>query len=107
MVVWCVDALHDLTAVSASIFLLLPLGAGAILGVYVTVRVTTSRMCRTLDRESLFACPGVVGPEGRPGVSGAAGRFDPGVSANRLDLSAASQSNGDLTDAPLSGVLGE
>lgn len=31
-----------------SIFLLLPLGAGLILGVYVTVRVTISRTCRTL-----------------------------------------------------------
>lgn len=30
---------------------LLPFGAGAILGVYVTVLVTTSRMCRTLVRE--------------------------------------------------------
>jgi len=97
-----------LTAVSGSIFLLLPLGAGAILGVYVTVLVTTSRMCRTLDLDSRFACPGVVGavPGGRPGVSGAA-RFEPGVSANLLDLSAASQSKWDLTDAALSGDLGE
>jgi hypothetical protein len=30
----------------------LPFGAGAILGVYVTVLVTTSRMCRTLVREA-------------------------------------------------------
>jgi hypothetical protein len=99
-----------LTAVSGSIFLLLPLGAGAILGVYVTVRVTTSLMCRMLDLDSLFEWPGVPGVPavaGMPGVSGAAGRFDPGVSANRRDLSAASQSKGDLTDAALSGDLGE
>lgn len=31
-----------------SIFLLFPLGAGLIRGVYVTVRVTISRTCRTL-----------------------------------------------------------
>jgi hypothetical protein len=31
-----------------STFLLLPLGAGSMRGVYVTVRVTTSLMCRTL-----------------------------------------------------------
>lgn len=101
---------QDWTAVSGSIFLLLPLGAGAILGVYVTVRVTTSRMCRMLDLDSRLACPGVVGAPGpgRPGVSGAAGRFvPPGVSANLLDLRAASQSKGDLTDAALRGDLGE
>ena len=101
---------QDLTAVSGSIFLLLPLGAGAILGVYVTVLVTTSRMCRMLDLDSRLACPGVVGAPGpgRPGVSGAAGRFvPPGVSANLRDLRAASQSKGDRTDAALSGDLGE
>lgn len=62
-----------------------------------------------LDLDSRFACPGVVGavaPAGRPGVSGAA-RLDPGVSANLLDLRAASQSKGDRTDAALSGDLGE
>jgi hypothetical protein len=63
-----------------------------------------------LDLESRFACPGVVADAlvgGSPGVSGAAGRFDPGVSANRLDFSAASQSKADLTDTPLVGDLGE
>jgi hypothetical protein len=33
-----------------SIFLLLPFGAGLMRGVYVTVRVTISLTCRTLDR---------------------------------------------------------
>jgi hypothetical protein len=103
--------LQDLTTVSGSILLRLPLGAGAILGVYVTVLVTTSRMCRMLDLDSLLACPGVVGVPAAaalmPGVSGAAGRFEPGVSAALLDLSAASQSKGDFTDAALSGDLGE
>lgn len=37
-----------------STFRLLPLGAGAIRGVYVTVRVTTSRMCRTLVLDFCF-----------------------------------------------------
>jgi hypothetical protein len=68
-------------------------------------------MCRTLVLDSLLACPpGVFGVDavgGIPGVSGAAGRFDPGVSANRLDFSAASQSKCDRTDAALSGDLGE
>lgn len=112
--------LHDLAAVvlaSGSIFLLLPFGAGAILGVYVTVLVTTSRICRMLDLESFFAClcgllvlaaPPAGALAAVVGVSGSAGRFKPGDSANRRDLSAASQSNaGDLTEAVLSGDLGE
>jgi len=41
------------------------------------------------------------------GGSCVAGRLEPGVSAKRLDLRAASQSNGDLTDAALKGDLGE
>ena len=63
-----------------------------------------------LDLESRLACPGVVGAPAtaRPGVSGAAGRFvPPGVSMYLRDLSAASQSKGDRTDAALSGDLGE
>lgn len=45
---------------------------------------------------------------GRPGVSGAAGRLDPpGVSANLLDLSAASQSKWERVEAPLIGDRGE
>lgn len=76
------------------------------------MRVTTSRICRMLDLDSRLPCPGVKGVPAvasrRPGVSGSAGRFEPpGVSANRLDLSAASQSKGDLMDAALSGDLGE
>lgn len=100
---------QDLTAVSESIFRRLPLGAGPILGVYVTVLVTTSRMCRMLDLVSLLVGPLAldvpVGPS--PGVSGAAGRFEPEVSANFLDLRAASQSKGDFTEAALRGDLGE
>lgn len=69
-----------------------------------TVLVTTSLICRMLDRDSRLVCPGVPGV---PGVSGAAGRFEPGVSANRLDLSAASQSKGERIEAALSGDLGE
>lgn len=72
--------------------------------------MTTSRMCRMLDLDSRFPCTGVVADAlfgGSPGVSGAAGRFDPGVSANLLDLSAASQSKADLAEAPLTGDLGE
>lgn len=91
---------------SGSIFLRFPLGAGAIRGVYVTVLVTTSRMCRMLDRESLLACPGVPGTP-TVGVSGSAGRFEPGASASLLDLRAASQSKTDFTDAVLSGDRGE
>lgn len=86
------------------------MGAGAILGVYVTVLVTTSRICRILDRDSFFACPppGVVAVVAADvGGSCVAGRLEPGVSAKRLDLRAASQSNGDLTDAALKGDLGE
>jgi hypothetical protein len=76
------------------------------------VRVTTSRICRTLDLDSRFVCPGVPGVPAavawRPGVSGSAGRLEPpGVSANRRDLSAASQSKGDRTDAALRGDRGE
>jgi hypothetical protein len=55
-----------------------------------------------LDLDSLLGCTGA------PGASVcAAGRFVPDASANRLDLRAASQSNGDFTDAALSGDLGE
>lgn len=38
-----------------SVLLLFPFGAGFILGVYVTVLVTTSLMCRTLLFEALVA----------------------------------------------------
>lgn len=75
-----------------------------------TVLVTTSRMCRMLERDSLFVCVGEVGPGlGVVGVSEFAGRLQPAEpgGSTRLDLSAASQSNGDLTDAALRGDLGE
>lgn len=62
-----------------STFLLLPFGAGFILGVYVTVRVTTSRMCFTLVLEGFLA------------------------SFNLLALRAASQSNTEWTDLALKG----
>lgn len=39
-----------------SIFLLFPFGAGAILGVYVTVRVMTSRMCFTPVLDCFAGC---------------------------------------------------
>jgi len=88
---------HDSAGESASSFLRFPLGAGAMRGVYVTVLVTTSRMCRILDRDSLLLCVGVPGALGVGGVSDCAGRLhpDPGVSAYRLDFSAASQSKWD------------
>ena len=78
-------------------------------GVYVTVLVTTSRMCRMLDRDSLLLCVGVPGTLGVGGVSDCAGRLhpDPGVSVYRLDFSAASQSKWDWTDVALSGDRGE
>ena len=60
----------------------LPLGAGSILGVYVTVLVTTSRMCRTLGRDDLCFL----------------------ASANRA-FKAASQSKTECTDRALNGDL--
>lgn len=108
---------HDWTAVSESIFLLFPFGAGAIRGVYVTVLVITSRMltCLPPDLDSFRPCVrGVVaalmGAVAGPlveGVSGAAGRFEPGTSASRRDCKAASQSNTDFLDAALGGDIGE
>lgn len=51
MVKWVETGMHHDNKVSMhySIFLLFPLGAGLIRGVYVTVRVTISRTWRTLD----------------------------------------------------------
>lgn len=63
------------------VFLLLPFGAGSILGVYVTVLVTTSRICRTLFADDFCALQ----------------------SCAYLDFNAASQSNGDRTDLALNG----
>lgn len=77
-------------ALAHSVLRLLPLGAGFMRGVYVTVRVTTSRMCRTLrfadeveDDEALVALQ--LSCVYRPA------------------LSAASQSNGERTDRALKG----
>jgi len=99
---------HASTSVSWSSFLLLPFGAGAIRGVYVTVLVTTSRMWRTVDLDSrlepvtaALAVLGVVEPEADADAAA------PGTSVKRLDLSAASQSNGDRMDRALHGVFGE
>lgn len=73
-----------------------------------TVLVTTSRMCRTVDRDSpgrfvalltAFAVLGVVAAEVGPGP--------PGTSLYLRALRAASQSNGDRIDRELHGVLGE
>ena len=78
---------------------------------YVTVLVTTSRMCRMLERDSLLVWVGEVGPGfGVVGVSEFAARLWPadlGVSTARLDFMAASQSKGDFTEAALSGDRGE
>lgn len=74
-----------------STFLLLPLGAGSILGVYVTVLVTTSLMWRTLVllfSQRVLPCPPW------PGCF---------MSVYRLALSAASQSKGLLTLRALNG----
>ncbi len=99
---------HDSTAVSESSFLRFPFGAGFMRGVYVTVLVTTSRICRMLDLDSLFACVGVLG-QLAVGVSGCAGRLqpDPWVSVKRRVLSAFSQSKGECTEAALNGDMGE
>lgn len=79
-----------------------------------TVRVTTSRICRTVDLDSRFEPPtaalavfGVVAPEAAAVASAAAAAADPGTSVYRLDLSAASQSKGDRVDRALHGVIGE
>lgn len=74
-----------------------------------------------LERDSLLECVGVFAWVGVVGpliggvsvpvtaaaAAAAAGRLDPDVSANRLDLSAASQSKGECTEAALNGDLGE
>lgn len=102
---------HVSTAVSWSTFLRLPLGAGPILGVYVTVLVTTSRMWRTLVLESRFCCwAAEVGVPGTaPAVLGVldAAAAAPVGSAYRRALRAASQSNGDRTERALQGERGE
>ena len=71
---------------SHSTFLRLPLGAGSIRGVYVTVRVMTSRTCRTLVLDLLQLWLDLA-------------------SANLLAFRAASQSNGDRTDLALKGDM--
>lgn len=89
----------DYSSVSGSSFnfLRFPLGAGSILGVYMTVIVTTSRICRILVPffSQRLECPGagpaLVGP-------------CPGTSVYRRALSAASQSKGLLTVRALHGV---
>ena len=73
-----------------STFLLFPLGAGSILGVYVTVLVTTSLMCRTLVllfSHRVLPCAPWLG-------------F---ISVYRLAFRAASQSKGLLTLLALNG----
>lgn len=74
-------------------FLLFPLGAGSILGVYVTVLVTTSRMCRTFvpffSHRLEWMGPALVGA----GLT----------SAYLLAFRAASQSKGLLTLRALKG----
>ena len=74
-----------------STFLRLPLGAGSMRGVYVTVLVTTSRMCRTLLRDAPLVqlCAGPT-----------AGLL---ASAYLRALRAASQSNGERTERALKG----
>lgn len=73
-----------------------------------TVLVTTSLIFRTVVLPSRFdpvtaalAVFGVVHADVGPAVA------DPGTSVNRLDFSAASQSNGDRIDRALHGDLGE
>jgi hypothetical protein len=80
----------------------------------VTVRVTTSRICRTVDLDSrfepvtvAFAVFGVVAPDAEAVASAAAAAADPGISVYRRPLSAASQSKGDRIDLALQGVMGE
>lgn len=78
-------------------FLRFPLGAGSILGVYVTVRVTTSRICLMLVPffSHRLECTG----NGGPALVGAGPS-----SAFFLALSAASQSKALLTLLALHGV---
>lgn len=87
---------HYSAAASFS-FLRFPLGAGSILGVYVTVLVTTSRMCRMLVPffSHRLECTG----RGGPALVGAGP-----TSAYLLAFSAASQSNALLTLLALHGV---
>ena len=77
-----------------------------------TVRVTTSLICRTVDFDSRFepvtaalAVFGVVAVA--PDADAVAAAALPGTSVNLLDFSAASQSNGDRIDRALHGDLGE
>lgn len=83
------------SAASSFNFLRFPLGAGSILGVYVTVRVTTSRICLTLV--PLFShrleCPGAGPALVGPGPT----------SVYLFAFSAASQSKGLLTLLALHG----
>lgn len=83
------------SAVSSYNFLRFPLGAGSILGVYVTVLVTTSRICLTLVPffSQRLECPGAGPALVGPGAT----------SVYLFALSAASQSKGLLTLLALHG----
>lgn len=83
------------SAASSFSFLRFPLGAGSILGVYVTVLVTTSRICLTLVP---FFSHRLECPAGGPALVGAGP-----TSVYLFALSAASQSKGLLTLLALHG----
>lgn len=89
---------YDDSAMPSFSFLLFPLGAGSILGVYVTVLVTTSRMCLTLVPH-FFSHRWAGGPA----LVGGSTALLLDTSAYRLAFNAASQSKGLLTLRALNG----